>query len=89
LAMMVVIPRTKRMFAIFDPTTLPITISDCPAKTAAIEEANSGKEVPNATIVTPIIKGEIPNESPISSAASTNQSEDFNNSPKLPMNNNI
>jgi len=77
------IPKTKQIFATLEPTTLPITISDSPANTAATDAANSGKDVPKATIVTPIINGEIPKDKPISSAASTNQSEDLTKIPML------
>ncbi len=68
-------PSTNPMFAILEPMTLPITISESPDKTAAIEVANSGNEVPKATIVIPITNGDIPKESPIFSAESMNQSD--------------
>jgi hypothetical protein len=70
---MAVRPKTKAILVMLEPITLPTTISDCPANTEAIEVANSGKEVPKATMVTPIIKGEIPIERPMDSAESTNQ----------------
>ena len=69
--------RTNSMFVILDPTALPTTISDVPLNTDAIEAANSGNEVPNATIVTPIINGEIPKANPIFSAASMKISEAY------------
>lgn len=71
------------MLVMFDPTTFPMTISEVPAKTLATEVASSGNEVPNAIIVTPIIKGEIPKERPISSAESMNQSAAFSKTAKL------
>ena len=77
------IPKTRQTFATLEPTTFPITISVSPANTAATDAANSGKEVPNATIVTPMINGEIPKDKPISSAESTNQSEDLTKIPML------
>ena len=64
-------PSTNAMLAILDPATFPITIFDSPISTASIDDANSGKEVPKAMIVTPIIKGGIPIDKPIFSAAST------------------
>ena len=47
--------------AILEPTTLPIARPETPSRTALIEINNSGAEVPNATIVRPIINLEIPN----------------------------
>ena len=44
-------PRTKRIFAVFDPTTLPNAIPGALSKTALIEISSSGAEVPKATIV--------------------------------------
>jgi len=71
------IPIIRRIFAIFEPTAFAETISVLSFKTAATEEASSGKEVPIATIVTPIMKGEILKARPIFSALSTNQSADL------------
>ena len=79
---------TRRMFVIFDPTALPMTISEVPLKTLAIEVANSGSDVPNATIVTPMIKDGIPNDNPIFSALSTNLSLDKSNMAILTKNSN-
>lgn len=62
---------------ILDPTALPITISDDPEKTDAIDVANSGSEVPNATIVTPMINEGMPMAKPTFSAESTNLSDDM------------
>ena len=58
-----------------EPITLPITISEDPSTTLSVEVANSGSEVPKAIIVTPIMKGEIPKESPIVSDALINFSD--------------
>ena len=46
------------MLNIFEPTTLPIAISDCFLIAATTEVANSGTLVPAATIVNPIIASE-------------------------------
>jgi len=66
--------------------TFPTTISESFAKTEAIEVASSGSEVPKATIVTPIINGEIPNERPIFSAESIKKSEDLSRTARLTKN---
>jgi len=66
----IVSPKTNRILAILEPTTLPKTMDDSPASTAVIEVANSGSEVPNATMVIPITKDDIPRDSPIFSAES-------------------
>ena len=44
----------------FEPNTFPIAISECPFFAADIDVDISGKEVPNAKIVTPIIDSFIP-----------------------------
>lgn len=51
-------PSTSNVFAMFDPTTFPITISECPPITEITEVAISGSDVPRATIVTPIMNGD-------------------------------
>ena len=53
-------PKIKRRFAMFAPITFPITISLALFNTDKMAENNSGSEVPIATIVIPIIKGESP-----------------------------
>jgi hypothetical protein len=63
------------MLVMLDPTALPITISEDPENTEAIDVANSGSEVPNATMVTPIINEGIPIANPTFSAESTNLSD--------------
>ena len=60
-----VIPNTKPILAILDPITFPITIPEPLFKIAVILTINSGKLVPKATNVIPIIIGEILNLSPI------------------------
>ena len=65
------------MFVILDPTTFPATISGLPSITAKIEENSSGREVPNATMVTPTMKGEILSQRPTFSDAWVNLSADF------------
>jgi len=56
----IAIPRIRVILAIFEPIRLVIAISGCFSAMAAKETASSGKEVPKATIVIPMIKGEIP-----------------------------
>ena len=53
-------PRTRAMFMMLEPMTLPTAISPCPLVADAIEAASSGALVPNPTTVTPITKGETP-----------------------------
>lgn len=62
-------PKTSNIFAIFEPTTFPTTISDDLWITASIDDASSGSEVPILTMVTPIINGLILKNKPIFSAA--------------------
>ena len=50
-------PRTRPMFAILLPITLPIASSGAESRAANIATASSGAEVPNAIIVAPIAKG--------------------------------
>jgi hypothetical protein len=78
-------PTIRRILAVAEPIAVETTTSVAPLKVAAIETAASGKEVPIATIVTPIIKGDIFKARPIFSALSTNQSAPFINKAKLPM----
>ena len=44
----------------FEPSALPIANSGCPSTADTADEKISGAEVPNATIVRPIIRGEAP-----------------------------
>lgn len=63
------VPITRKILVIFEPKTLPITISEAPFVTAIIDEISSGREVPTPTITTPVINEDILKESPIFSAA--------------------
>ena len=74
------------MFAMFEPITFPVTISDEFFKTENIEEINSGNEVPMDTIIIPIINGDNPKNIPIFSDASVNLSAAFINIAKLNIN---
>ena len=56
------IPRIKPIFAILLPTILPIEISELPCNAAKRLTDNSGKDVPKATSVNPIINGEMPKD---------------------------
>jgi hypothetical protein len=51
-------PRINPRLNILDPITLPMDISVCWVNAALIVTANSGADVPKATIVSPIIKSE-------------------------------
>ena len=53
-------PMTPRELKIFEPRTLPIAISFSPFTTLAIEAAISGRLVPIATMVRPMIKSLMP-----------------------------
>jgi len=77
------IPITRAMLVILEPMTLPATIAVSPLSAAATLDANSGSEVPKATRVTPIINGDIPTFSPITSADSINQSDPLTKTNRL------
>ena len=53
--MRAVIPRIRRIFAVFEPITLPKEIPAELFNAAFILTTNSGVDVPNATIVRPTI----------------------------------
>ena len=53
-------PSTNRMFAVFDPTTLPSAIPGTPDMAAWTEISNSGADVPKATMVRLTISAGIP-----------------------------
>lgn len=57
--MRTVAPKTRAMFAMFEPITLPTAIPALSFKALVMLTINSGADVPNATIVIPITKGEI------------------------------
>ena len=61
---------TLNILKIFEPTMLPTAISVSFFKAAEIEAASSGKLVPKATIVTPIIRSLTPHEKAILEAPS-------------------
>ena len=54
------VPSTKRILKILEPTMLPIARSASPFLAADSEVTSSGREVPNATIVSPIRLSDIP-----------------------------
>ena len=53
-------PRTKRILAVFEPTTLPKAIPGALSKVARMAIKSSGAEVPKATIVKLTIKAGTP-----------------------------
>ncbi len=55
--------RLLKIFAIFDPTTSLITTADPPRITLKREESITGSEVPPATMVAPMMNGEIQTDS--------------------------
>ncbi len=65
------IPNTKTIFMILEPMILPKTIPVSPCLAAEMDVANSGNEVPRATIDMPITKEETPRRSAIPFAPST------------------
>ena len=67
-------PSTSRMFAVFDPTTLPNAIPGESSNTALIDTSNSGADVPNATIVRLTIKAGTPRRRDRLTAPLTNAS---------------
>ena len=50
-------PRTRQIFAMLLPISLPIASSGFESSAAKIATASSGAEVPNAITVAPITKG--------------------------------
>ena len=70
-----VTPRIQRMLKIFDPTTLPIAMSDCFRKAATTLVASSGRLVPAATTVRPITASDTPQDFAKAVAPSTNSCE--------------
>ena len=65
------IPRTKKILKIFEPTTLPIAISTFLFFAATAEVASSGRDVPIATMVSPAKDWLIPKFNAICTAPST------------------
>ena len=68
-------PNTTRMFIIFEPIIFPIAKLASPLFMATKVVANSGKDVPIATIVIPIMIGGIPKISANPTAPSTKKCE--------------
>ena len=69
--MIAVRPRIPRILKMFDPTILPMAISDCFRNAAINEVASSGKDVPTATTVSPINASDTPKVRAIVTAPST------------------
>src|SRR6056297_2842187 len=74
------------MLVIFEPSTLPMTISEVPLATDTKEETSSGRLVPKPTIRTPITKGGRLKNVPISSADTIKRSDDFIRTARLTAN---
>ena len=53
-------PITAKELNMFEPMTFPKTSSGSPLRAPAIAAASSGREVPSATIVSPIISSLMP-----------------------------
>lgn len=64
--------RIQKILKIFDHTIFQMAISLCHFRAAMIDVANSGNDVPTATIVRPMTISDIPNDSAINTAPSTN-----------------
>ena len=64
-------PRTNKILKIFEPTILPIAISYLRFIAATTHTTSSGKLVPNATNVKPIMRSDTPRRVAISVAEST------------------
>ena len=69
--MSIVVPATKSMLNILLPTMLPMAISVCPFFAAVHDVTSSGRDVPNATMVSPISLSVMPNLPAIYDAAFT------------------
>lgn len=67
-------PRTRNILKILLPTTLPIAMPGFPFRAAATEVASSGREVPQATMVSPMTASLTPNALAISDAPLTKRS---------------
>lgn len=72
--MIAAIPNATPTLNMFDPRALPMANSGSPSQAEAAEENISGAEVPNATIVSPIIRGETPQFRASAEAPNTNLS---------------
>ena len=69
------VPTTRPRLKTFEPRTLPTPISVWPLRAATTEVASSGREVPNATTVSPTSASETPNRRARSTPPMTNISE--------------
>lgn len=63
--MTTVIPITRNMLEMFEPITFAATIPGSPLYIEKMDVASSGREVPRATTVTPMINCGTPSDSPI------------------------
>ena len=82
-------PKISSTFKIFEPITLPSTMSVCPDDNAFNEIASSGADVPNAIIVRPIkVFGTLKFDA-VDDAPSTNQSAPLINRTNPAINNTI
>ena len=79
-------PKTRSTLVIFEPTTLPVTTPEVFSCTAIMEVTNSGREVPNASIVAPTKNEEIPRALPTFSEELMNKLEAVISATKLPTN---
>src|SRR3989338_4535506 len=75
-------PRMSKMFAMFEPMTLPTAMDGLFWREATTEVASSGNEVPMATMVNPITRGGMRRNRAKREADSTNKSEPFNRTAK-------
>jgi hypothetical protein len=76
-------PTMRKILAMFDPRTLPKTISDELSKTATREERSSGRDVPMDNRSTPTIKEGKRKNNPKTSADSVKKSDDLIKTAKL------
>ncbi len=65
-------PRIQKILKIFDHTMFHTAISLCHFRAAMMDVANSGNDVPTATIVKPMTISDIPKDRAIVTAPSTN-----------------
>ena len=56
----VVTPSTKPIFAMFEPSALPIAKTGLPLEDEIMDTRISGADVPRATMVSPIIREDMP-----------------------------
>lgn len=71
---MAAIPSATPMLNMFEPSAFPMANSGSPSQAEAAEENISGADVPNATMVSPIINGEMPQFLASAEAPNTNLS---------------